>query len=95
MFLTMSRIVDAAIGRSFLLHSLYEGTQLAHGFHRAQPLELIFNESIACFLVHLLQQLVGLRKLDKREGCVAICNSLQNGIVDECILQLWKRYYSQ
>lgn len=37
----MSRIVDAAIGGAFLLHSLYESTQLAHGLHRVQPVVLL------------------------------------------------------
>lgn len=65
--LTMSGVVDAAIGRALLLHSLYEGTQLTHGLHGVQPIVLVLYVSAARLLVHLPQQLMVLRELGERE----------------------------
>lgn len=84
----MSWVVDAAVGRSLLLHSLNKGAGLAHGLDGAESGVLLLHYRLPRLLVLLLQLLVALGEVGEREGGVAIRDGLQDGIVDEGILRL-------
>ena len=67
---------------------LWSPFSLAHCSERRQSVKLLLQQGLSRFFIDLFQLLIACGEVPQEEGGVPICNSFQEGIMDECVLLL-------